>query len=408
MKSEILTGKKMPFCPGCGHGVVVNNISKALSELGYNPLDIIIVSDIGCSGLVDPLFATHTVHGLHGRAPALGLGVAMGLNDRSKKVIVIQGDGGATIGLQHLLEAARRNIDITLLVFNNLLYGMTGGQISGLSTDKFKEMRQVEEGIPPFDIVKLAHQAGAMSSARVLSPVNFTESIKHAVETPGFSLLELASVCPSYGLQKIKELDEFSQEADALLNNRKVNEVNYRTTTSLLNFVKEIPILYPTKIEDNYRILLAGSAGGGIQLAAELLAKAGMYAGLHATMKGEYPVTVGTGFSVAEVILSKNHINYTGLDAPDVIFVMTEDGLEKVQKYLNNGTSVYADDIVNFECQTKITKPFSRKVGKRSAILSAIAYWIEENDIIPINAFIEAIKPHKHSELLIKAIETPI
>lgn len=408
MKSEILTGKKMPFCPGCGHGVVVNNISKALTELGYHPLDIIIVSDIGCSGLVDPLFATHTVHGLHGRAPALGLGVAMGLNDRSKKVIVIQGDGGATIGLQHLLEAARRNIDITLLVFNNLLYGMTGGQISGLSTDKFKEMRQVEEGIPPFDIVKLAHQAGAMSSARVLSPNNFTESIKHAVETPGFSLLELASVCPSYGLQKIKELDEFSQEADALLNNRKVNEVNYRKTASLLNFVNEIPVKYPTKIEDNYRILLAGSAGGGIQLAAELLAKAGMYAGLHATMKGEYPVTVGTGFSVAEVILSKNHINYTGLDTPDVIFVMTEDGLEKVQKHLNNGTMVFADDIIDFECKTKISKPFSRKVGKRSAVLSAIAHWIESNDIIPLDAFKEAIKPHKHAELLIKAIETPI
>ncbi|MDO9261333.1 MAG: thiamine pyrophosphate-dependent enzyme, partial [Flavobacteriaceae bacterium] len=214
MKNAILTDKKMPFCPGCGHGVVVNSISKAFIELGYNPLDIIIVSDIGCSGLVDPLFATHTVHGLHGRAPALGLGVAMGLSNRNKKVIVIQGDGGATIGLQHLLEAARRNIDVTLLVFNNLLYGMTGGQISGLSTDKFKELRHVEEGIPPFDIVRLAHQAGAVSSARVISPANFTESIKFAVETPGFTLLELASVCPSYGLQKIKELDDFSEEAE--------------------------------------------------------------------------------------------------------------------------------------------------------------------------------------------------
>ena len=132
MKQKILTENKMPFCPGCGHGVAVNNISKALLELNYNPLDIIIVSDIGCSGLVDPLFKTHTVHGLHGRSPALGMGVSMGLADETKKIIVIQGDGGATIGLQHLMEAARRNIDITLLVFNNLLYGMTGGQMGGL------------------------------------------------------------------------------------------------------------------------------------------------------------------------------------------------------------------------------------------------------------------------------------
>lgn len=409
MKSAVLTNKKMPFCPGCGHGIIVNSISKSFIELGYNPLDIIIVSDIGCSGLVDPLFATHTVHGLHGRAPALGLGVAMGLADKSKKVIVIQGDGGATIGLQHLLEAARRNIDITLLVFNNLLYGMTGGQISGLSTDKFKESRQVEEGVPPFDIVKLAHQAGAMSSARVLSPANFTESIKFAVETPGFALLELASICPSYGLQKIKELEEFSQEADTLLNNRKTNEVFYRNTSSLLNDVEIISKKFNTPIDERYRILLAGSAGGGIQLAAELLAKAGISAGLHSTMKGEYPVTVGTGFSIAEVILSRKPINYTGLDKPDVIFIMTEDGLEKVKSFMVDDTLIIADDFLNLpEAHNISNKPFSKKVGKRSAILNAIASWISETNVIPIEALIDAIKPHKHAELLIKAIETEV
>lgn len=409
MKSTVLTDKKMPFCPGCGHGVIVNSISKAFVELGYNPLDIIIVSDIGCSGLIDPLFATHTVHGLHGRAPALGLGVAMGLNDSSKKVIVIQGDGGATIGLQHLLEAARRNIDITLLVFNNLLYGMTGGQISGLSTDKFKELRQVEEGVPPFDIVKLAHQAGAMSSARVISPANFTESIKFAVETPGFALLELASICPSYGLQKIKELDEFSEEAEALLNKRKVNEVIYRETSSLINDLEIISENFTTQIEDQYKILLAGSAGGGIQLAAELLAKAGIYAGLHSTMKGEYPVTVGTGFSIAEVILSKKPINYTGLDKPDVIFIMTEDGLEKAKSYINSDTLIIADDIISIsDVKNLSSKPFSKKAGKRSAILSAISFWISNSTVLPKEALINAIKPHKHAEYLLKAIDTEV
>lgn len=408
MKNAILTDKKMPFCPGCGHGVVVNSISKAFIELGYNPLDIIIVSDIGCSGLVDPLFATHTVHGLHGRAPALGLGVAMGLSNRNKKVIVIQGDGGATIGLQHLLETARRNVDVTLLVFNNLLYGMTGGQISGLSTDKFKEMRQVEEGVPPFDIVKLAHQAGAVSSARVISPANFTESIKFAVETPGFSLLELASVCPSYGLQKIKELDDFSEEAEALLNNRKVNEVTYENTPSLFDKVEHIENQFKANIDERYGILLAGSAGGGIQLAAELLAKAGMLAGLHTTMKGEYPVTVGTGFSIAEVILSRKPINYTGLDQPDTIFIMTEDGFSKAKSMINDETQVIVDDILNITAKNIHSKAFSKKVGKRSAVLSAISYWISETNLIPKEAFNEALKMHKHADLLLKAVETPL
>jgi 2-oxoglutarate ferredoxin oxidoreductase subunit beta len=93
--------------PGCGHGVAVKNLSKALTALGFAPLDVVVVSDIGCSGLVDPLFATHTIHGLHGRAPALGLGISLGLTNPDKKVIVIQGDGGVTIGLQHVLESCQ-------------------------------------------------------------------------------------------------------------------------------------------------------------------------------------------------------------------------------------------------------------------------------------------------------------
>jgi pyruvate/2-oxoacid:ferredoxin oxidoreductase beta subunit len=72
-------------------------LAKVLEEAGYGTKDLVIVSDIGCSGLVDPLFATHTIHGLHGRSPALGLGVAMGLNDKpGKKVVTFIGDGGAT------------------------------------------------------------------------------------------------------------------------------------------------------------------------------------------------------------------------------------------------------------------------------------------------------------------------
>lgn len=174
MEQPMLTGVKMPFCPGCGHGPSVKNISKAQEQSGFSPLDVILVSDIGCSGLVDPLFATHTVHG---RSSALGMGISMGLSDPRKKVVVIQGDGGATIGLQHLLEAARRNVNMTLIVLNNLIYGMTGGQVSGLSTSTFKADRNIEDHTPPFDICQLAHQAGASFVARVTSPKHFTERL---------------------------------------------------------------------------------------------------------------------------------------------------------------------------------------------------------------------------------------
>ncbi len=408
MTQQILTENKAPFCPGCGHGVAVNNISKALIELNYNPLDVVIVSDIGCSGLVDPLFTTHTVHGLHGRSPALGMGVAMGLADTKKKVIVVQGDGGATIGLQHLMEAARRNVDITLLVFNNLLYGMTGGQISGLSTDKFKELRHFEEGIPPFDIVKLAHQAGAASSARVISPKNFNESIKNAIQTKGFSLLELASVCPSHGIKKLKDLEDYSEEAEVLTNNRKLPKIEYTSTKSLFDGMQNIQQEFESKITDKMGFVMAGSAGGGIQSAALLLAQVGMMSGLYATMKGEYPVTVGTGFSAAEVILSRKPINYTGLENPDVIFIVSDDGLQKVKNRINKKTQVIIDDKLEVEIENALKGSFDKNAGKKGAALNALATWMKQTDFLDKQALVKAVSSHKHADKLIQAIQTPI
>ena len=407
MTQQILTENKMPFCPGCGHGVAVNNISKALIELNYNPLDVVIVSDIGCSGLVDPLFKTHTVHGLHGRSPALGMGVAMGLANKNKKVIVIQGDGGATIGLQHLMEAARRNVDITLLVFNNLLYGMTGGQISGLSTDKFKELRHFEEGIPPFDIVKLAHQAGASSSTRVISPKNFNDRIKTAIQTKGFSLLELASVCPSHGIKKLKELEDYSEEAEVLTNDRKLPLINYSKTKSLFDSMPNMKYEFESNITDTMGFVLAGSAGGGVQSAAKLLAQVGMMSGLYATMKGEYPVTVGTGFSVAEVILSRKPINYTGLEKPDIMFILSKDGQQKVKDRITNNTRVFIDDKLEFELKNSMKEPFSKNGGKKGAALNALANWIDTTEYLDMEALIKAVSSHKHADKLLKAILMP-
>ena len=408
MTQQILTQNKAPFCPGCGHGVAVNNISKALMELNYNPLDVVIVSDIGCSGLVDPLFTTHTVHGLHGRSPALGMSVSMGLANEKKKVIVVQGDGGATIGLQHLMEAARRNVDITLLVFNNLLYGMTGGQISGLSTDKFKELRHFEEGIPPFDIVKLAHQAGAASSARVISPKTFNESIKNAIQTKGFSLLELASVCPSHGIKKLKDLEDYSEEEVVLLTNRKLPKIEYTPTKSLFDGLQNIHHEFESKITDKMGFVLAGSAGGGIQSAALLLAQVGMMSGLYATMKGEYPVTVGTGFSAAEVILSRKPINYTGLENPDVIFIVSNDGLLKVKNRITKKTQVIIDDKLEEEFENALRGSFDKNAGKKGAALNALATWMDQTNYLDKKALIKAVSSHKHAAKLIQAIQTPI
>jgi len=402
---KIATKTKIPFCPGCGHGVCVKSISKALQDLGYQSKDVVIVSDIGCSGLVDPLFATHTIHGLHGRAPALGMGVALGLNNPNKKVVVIQGDGGATIGLPHILEAARYNIDMTLVVINNLLYGMTGGQMSGLSTTKFKNYKHSSDRIKPYNIVNLAYQAGAAFSVRVNTISNFTNVLKEAIAISGFSVVELSSLCTSYGMKKVTEFQNFIVSEEKLTNKRSVGVCLERNTSSLLENLNGLPTPFTSTIYKRVGVVIAGSAGGGVQLAAKMLAQAGMLAGLYASMKGEYPITVGTGFSVAEVILSKNPINYTGLENPDVVIAVTDDGWNKVKNHITNNSKVFVASKIttnpNFE-----TKDFLKIAGKKGAALSAIAYWINESGTLPIEAFLKVAENHKYATSLQNAINS--
>ena len=127
MSAEFLAVERLPFCKGCGHSLVAKSLGRALETLpGLSPLDVVVVTDIGCIGIIDKEFSTHTIHGLHGRSVALASGIRYGLENPGKKIIVLLGDGGATIGLQHLLDAAHRNLDLKVIVHNNMLYGKIG------------------------------------------------------------------------------------------------------------------------------------------------------------------------------------------------------------------------------------------------------------------------------------------
>jgi len=411
MKNNNLTDMKFPFCQGCGHGIIVNSISKSINNCGYSALDIVIVSDIGCSGLVDPLFTTHTVHGLHGRAPALGLGISLGLNNPDKKVIVIQGDGGATIGLQHILEAARRNVNMTLVVMNNMLYGMTGGQISGLSTQKFKDLKNIETGIPPFDIVKLAHVSGAAFACRATSISTFTDILTEAFRIDGFSLVELSSLCTSYAFKKLNEFNDHISPPEILRIIRPAMVSDIRRTNSLFENLESVNRNFTHNIDKKIGIILAGSAGGGIQSTATMLSRAAMMHGLNSTMKGEYPVTVGTGFSIAEVIISDNKINYTGLESPQIAIIISEDGLKVAAKRIQPDIKVFADlslidsEIKNWHCKSLVFCNFSEISSKKGAALAAVAYWMQKEKLLDIHSLTEIALKHKFSSELIKSID---
>jgi len=401
----------MPFCPGCGHTVVTQQLSRAMEKLEISPFDVIEVSDIGCCGLIDGVIGSHTVHGLHGRSPALAMGIRLGLENPDKKVIVVIGDGGATIGLQHLLEAARQNVDITVLLLDNMIYGMTGGQVSGLTPELLKERMLPEEStVPPFNMVELVHQAGAAYAARVYVGPEVQPRLEEALQIRGFSMVEILEMCPAHGLKKLKEVKEISGFPPVIRRNERISRQLHRhQSKSLFESLTNIPTKYTSNLKDKIGILIAGSAGEGVQSAGQILASAGISAGLQTTKKGEYPITVGTGFSVAEVILSPEPIHYTGIDEPQVVIIVSRDGWEKVKGRIAPHTLLIVDEQIDLPAGTTgVRGKFREKAGHKGAALAAVAFWVRQSDSFPVQALQDVISDHPRSEALKKAIQAGI
>lgn len=197
------------WCPGCGHGTILNSLIRAVEELGISKNEIVMTSGIGCSARISGYVDFHSLHTLHGRALAFATGVK--LSKPSLKVIVPMGDGDAlAIGGNHFIHAARRNIDITAIIMNNRIYGMTGGQFSPLSGPGVKATTAPYSTIDrDFDAVELATAAGATFVARSTAyhAIEATGYIKQAIEHKGFSVVEILSQCPTHYGRKNKEGD---------------------------------------------------------------------------------------------------------------------------------------------------------------------------------------------------------
>ncbi|HBG17806.1 MAG TPA: 2-oxoacid:ferredoxin oxidoreductase subunit beta [Desulfobulbaceae bacterium] len=195
------------WCPGCGHGIVLNGLVRAVEELAINKNELVIVSGIGCSSRISGYVDFHSLHTVHGRALAFATGVK--LSKPKLNVIVPMGDGDAlSIGGNHFIHAARRNINITALVMNNRTYGMTGGQYSPMSGVGVKATTAPYSTIDnAFDCVELARAAGASFVARttVYHVNQLSELIKKAIVHDGFSVVEIFSQCPTYFGRKNKQ-----------------------------------------------------------------------------------------------------------------------------------------------------------------------------------------------------------
>jgi 2-oxoglutarate ferredoxin oxidoreductase subunit beta len=190
------------WCPGCGNGIVLGALIRAIDSLGWEKDEIAMVSGIGCSSRITGYVDFNTMNTTHGRALAFATGIKMG--NPKLKVITVMGDGDcAAIGGNHFIHAARRNIDITAIIINNMIYGMTGGQYSPMTpTGKYGSTAPYGNIDQNFDISALAASAGASYVARS-SIYNVNQGIrfiKKALSKKGFSVVEMLSDCPiSFG-----------------------------------------------------------------------------------------------------------------------------------------------------------------------------------------------------------------
>lgn len=192
------------WCPGCGNGIVTSAMVKAIDKLALDKDSVAVISGIGCSSRASGYLDFNTVHSAHGRAIPVATGVK--LADPSLNVIVVTGDGDATaIGGNHLIHAARRNIDMTVVLYNNSIYGMTGGQYSPMTPYGSKATTAPYATIEhDFDIVELVKAAGATFVARATTfhTQLLTDLIAKGIQHKGFSLIEAVSACPiSFGRQ---------------------------------------------------------------------------------------------------------------------------------------------------------------------------------------------------------------
>lgn len=252
------------WCPGCGDFGVLNSLVQAVSNLGIDPKDLLVVSGIGCSSNLPGFIHAYGFHSLHGRALSIATGARLANPDL--KVVVTGGDGdGYGIGVGHFIHAMRRNLDLTYIVMDNQIYGLTTGQASPTSAKNFATKSSptgtIEEPINP---ISLALVSGATYVARGFSgdPRHLTEMIEKGIAHKGFSLVDVFSPCVTWN--KINTYDYFRQKCV------KFNGPDYSTASFEQAFAKsretepKIPIglFYETQkptYEDQDPGLKAGS-----------------------------------------------------------------------------------------------------------------------------------------------------
>jgi pyruvate/2-oxoacid:ferredoxin oxidoreductase beta subunit/Pyruvate/2-oxoacid:ferredoxin oxidoreductase gamma subunit len=417
-----------PFCPGCGHGPILDHLDAALAKLDVDPASVVIVSDIGCSGLSDQYFTTSAFHGLHGRSVTYATGIK--LADPELTVIVIMGDGGTGIGGTHLINAARRNIGVTVIVMNNLNFGMTGGQHSTTTPEGAVTSTTPAGNLEhPLDICATVGVNGAGYVYRGSSfDDDLTERLVAAIRHPGFALLDIWELCTAYYVRAnrfsrraIAETMDGLDLAAGLLYERGVAEyaAAYREAHAgdlgkPISGAEVIPVEYLSELARPVSVVVAGSAGGRVQSAAHLVGAAAIRAGLWATLRGDYPITVKAGHSIALLELSPAEVPLVSVAVPDVLIILSTDGLRTAQRWLPvmspDGVVYTLPEFAGLAtaARVEIIDPttVSPPLGKPRLALAMLAAVVARLRLFPIEALTAAAGSARFAEQNLATIET--
>lgn len=413
--------RPLPFCPGCGHSLIVKAIDKALVNMDIDPAKVVIVTDIGCVGLSDLYFKTSGFHGLHGRSITYATGLK--LADPDLKVIVLMGDGGCGIGGTHLLNAARRNVDITVIIFNNFNYGMTGGEHSVTTP-----MGGITNSTPggnqetPMDIcATLKPSDPSLLIRHSAFDKDLPGSIEKAVNTKGFCLLDVWELCMAYYGPKndlkrsdVEELMDRLKMPKGIIHEGK--RPRYDPKANRKKAVKrgvELKVEFQNELNSKLNILIAGGAGQKIASSATNLGRAGIISGLYATQKDDYPITVMTGYSNSEMILSPERIELPFFSRPDCAILLKDEGVQRAKELIQSMDKdgvIIADEDVNLpDTKAKVHKLPLMRTAKTISRLSAgsvgIGALVGLLNPIPLEAVQKAIELGQKPEIASKNIE---
>ncbi len=197
---DFKSDKQPTWCPGCGDFGTMNGMMKALAETGNDPDNTFIVAGIGCSGKIGTYMHSYALHGVHGRALPVGAGVKMA--NPELEVMVAGGDGdGYSIGAGHFIHAVRRNVDMSYVVMDNRIYGLTKGQASPTSREDFETSTSPDgTNMAPVNPLALALASGATFIAQSFSSDSqrHTELVREAIEHDGFGLVNVYSPCVTF------------------------------------------------------------------------------------------------------------------------------------------------------------------------------------------------------------------